>query len=358
MDMKKYKYWGDAVVKYLVSRGADINATDKSGTTPLYLAALNKNAEVVKFLVSKKELIINTKHDNGYSPLHRAVFEGNVEIIETLISRKDIDVNVVDKNGTTPLHSAISAKNIKVAKTLLSHKDINVNTTSKSTFSRGIYTDTPLHAAVSTDNAELVSILLDEGAKVMIDVKCGAMEVSAGRTPREIAEQSGSEAMVACLSGREWRSLVLSLDDELSEIKDDVSKCENKIKKGEISVDIVKQRLQKIADPNEIITWINTGNVKKIDDHKKATLRAGETDTIDPVIKRLGKLKDLYPDDTRIPGLGRRAAKCYMTLMTIGFSASEMLCTPDFRPQMQSTNREQLNVFAEMLTRMFPGWDV
>jgi len=364
MDMKTYKYWGVVVVKYLVARGADINATDNSSHTPLYLAALHKNAEVVKFLVSKKELIVNTHHDNGFSPLHRAIFEENVEIIRTLISHKNIDVNVVDKNGKTPLHAAVRGKNIEVVrevvKTLLSHKDENgnkdtkVNTTSKSTFSRGIYTDTPLHAAVSTDDVELVDLLLANGAKEMIDVKCGAIEVSAGRTPREIAEHGGSEAMVACLSRKEWRSLVVTLKSELDEFEKKVNECERKINNGEISVAVVKQRVQKIASSDEIMTWINTGNVEKINNHKKATLRASEIDTIDPVIKRLSTLKDLNPDDTRIPGLGRRAAKCYMKLHEIGLSASEEMCTPDFRQQMQSGNREILKSLEEMLTKMFP----
>jgi len=41
------------VVRTLVSQGANVNAKDKDGRTPLYWAACNRNVEVIQFLVSQ-----------------------------------------------------------------------------------------------------------------------------------------------------------------------------------------------------------------------------------------------------------------------------------------------------------------
>ena len=40
------------VAKYLVTAGADVNAADTNGATPLYLAAVNGHLDVAKYLVT------------------------------------------------------------------------------------------------------------------------------------------------------------------------------------------------------------------------------------------------------------------------------------------------------------------
>lgn len=48
-------YWGlEDIVKALLAKGADVNAKDKNGKTPLYYA---KNAGVVKVLVAKGAML-------------------------------------------------------------------------------------------------------------------------------------------------------------------------------------------------------------------------------------------------------------------------------------------------------------
>ena len=68
-----------AVLKCLVSFGADINAKDKTGNTPLHRVAWNgnKNAvEVVRFLISKGA-DVNIKNMNGYTPYDLAKIQDN-----------------------------------------------------------------------------------------------------------------------------------------------------------------------------------------------------------------------------------------------------------------------------------------
>jgi ankyrin repeat protein len=65
-----------AVVKYLVSKGADVNAPDNWGWTPLHRAARdNSNVEVLKYLVSQGA-DANVKNKGGATPLAMAMTMG------------------------------------------------------------------------------------------------------------------------------------------------------------------------------------------------------------------------------------------------------------------------------------------
>ena len=138
----------------------------------------------------------------------------------------------------------------------------------------------------------------------------------------------------------------IALNNELSKIESELAECENKIKDGRLSVAVAKRRIQGIADPNEIMAWINAGNVEKIEAYKKATLLAGEINTID--IKRLSELGHQYPNNSRVIQLGNRAADCHLELSKINLTASEELGGPDSSVLLNGTK--------DLLSTMFPHW--
>jgi len=75
------------LVKYLVSAGADVNAKDNDGETPVCWSIRSKNSiEVVNFLFSKAKESNNGKTQYGKTPLHVAAHVGNVEYAKSLVS--------------------------------------------------------------------------------------------------------------------------------------------------------------------------------------------------------------------------------------------------------------------------------
>lgn len=102
------------VVKLLLAHGAAIDARDKAGRTPLNLAtdalAMPTRKEIaeyrmVEFLISEGA-DINAKPERGWTALHWVVGMGHKELAELLIA-KGAKVKSTDCNGNTPLHWAV-----------------------------------------------------------------------------------------------------------------------------------------------------------------------------------------------------------------------------------------------------------
>ncbi|NES22961.1 MAG: hypothetical protein F6K41_29585 [Symploca sp. SIO3E6] len=83
----------------LIKKGADVNAKDKHGITPLHLP---KNKDVAELLIAKGA-DVNAKDNRGETPLHLVQ---NKDVAELLIA-KGADLNAKDDRGETPLHLSI-----------------------------------------------------------------------------------------------------------------------------------------------------------------------------------------------------------------------------------------------------------
>ena len=109
------------VFNILINAGADINATDNNGHTPLfYVARYSKTPKTVEALV-KLGADINTRDNNGDTPLFMAAYGNkNPEIIKSLI-KYGADVNIRDDSGKTALW--YTYKNYRARKILLHYKE-------------------------------------------------------------------------------------------------------------------------------------------------------------------------------------------------------------------------------------------
>ena len=101
------------VMQYLVSQGADVNAKDYGGATPLHFAtAAHCSLYVIQYLVLQGA-DLNMKDDRGRTPLHEAADrqswrnrETVVGVLKYLISQ-GADVHAKDKDGQTPFDVAV-----------------------------------------------------------------------------------------------------------------------------------------------------------------------------------------------------------------------------------------------------------
>jgi ankyrin repeat protein len=147
------------IAALLIANGADVNAKDPRGTTPLHGAALRGHKEIVKLLIAKGA-DVNAKSVDGFTSLHRVVGRGHKEIVELLIAN-GADVNAKGNYGLTPLLLAALQGHKEVAELLIA-KGADVNAKVASGPKQGL---TPLDAANETNHPEIADLLRKHGGK-------------------------------------------------------------------------------------------------------------------------------------------------------------------------------------------------
>src|SRR5690606_28578954 len=131
-------------VEFLTENGADVNAKDKYGFTPLTYAIEYGRTNLVQVLLDKGAAIENY----GYAHLVRATYLGNLEVMEMLVER-GIDPNKKDPIlGNTLLHIMSRIGQVYVVKKLID-LGAKINLQNKEG-------NTALHEAVYAGNSNTV----------------------------------------------------------------------------------------------------------------------------------------------------------------------------------------------------------
>ena len=161
-----------AAVEALLAKGADVNAADKDGRTPLHEAASYSNKGGAELLLAKSA-DVNAADKYGATPLHSAATKSFVE----LLLSKGADVNARTKlTGATPLYSAVdSLRDDDVIEALLA-KGADINAKDKDG-------NTPLHRAADMISERLVELLVMKGADALA-------RNNNGLTPLQVLDRS------------------------------------------------------------------------------------------------------------------------------------------------------------------------
>ena len=94
-----------ASVQSQVKSGADLDARDALGRTPLYYAVYYEHLKIAGLLV-KNGANVNVKHKANKTPLHLAAELGNIQMVRLLL-KAGAKVNALDSDRGTPLDWAI-----------------------------------------------------------------------------------------------------------------------------------------------------------------------------------------------------------------------------------------------------------
>jgi ankyrin repeat protein len=116
-DQPIWVKWGNRTGMYLLSKKADLNATNMLGQTPFHMVGLRGevgsrpspyiNALVTNLLAHGGD--INRRDAAGMTPLHLAVRTQSYPLVHALISH-GADPNLKDNEGRTALHEALDGK--------------------------------------------------------------------------------------------------------------------------------------------------------------------------------------------------------------------------------------------------------
>ena len=162
------RYGMVTTVQLLVSCGADVNAVNKHGQTPLHVVASREKdcPELYKILLRCGDAKINAVDGDGNQPLHLTCQQCYTETVQVMVSH-GADTNAVNKHGQTPLHIVASRKKDcpELCEILLEH-DAKSNTVNRNG-------NQPLHLACQQYHSKTVELMVSYGADVNVVNKHG-----------------------------------------------------------------------------------------------------------------------------------------------------------------------------------------
>lgn len=166
------------VVQSLLRRGFDPDTRAPDGQHGLYLALREPAPKVARVLIDWPKTNVEARNQADESPLMLAALKGNADLVRALIAR-DAHVN---KPGWAPLHYAATHGHLEVMALLLEHHAFIDAESPNGT--------TPLMMAAMYGTPQAVKLLLDAGADVAMKNQLGmtALDFAIKAQRRDAAE--------------------------------------------------------------------------------------------------------------------------------------------------------------------------
>ncbi|KAK5056146.1 hypothetical protein LTR84_012699 [Exophiala bonariae] len=154
-----------AIMKQMLDAQVSPNPKNQDQETPLFLAVRHAKDDIVKLLVSRRDVDVNSRNEYNKTPLSHAAEHGYSNMVQLLMTRSDLKVNARGYDGLTPLSLAIQAASEATVKLLLTHPDIDLDWAASNNYPDHLYFAfswglTPLDMAIRAHDASMIRILL------------------------------------------------------------------------------------------------------------------------------------------------------------------------------------------------------
>ena len=151
--LHKFARAGDLYkIRETVATGADVNAKDEFGATPLDYAIAEKHPDAAELLL-ELDADVSIQDNDGSTALQWAIEHGLPVVLQALLNKCSEAVSISDKNGNQALWTAAhhARGNYEMVKMLLK---CGADTTHRNNVDRS-----PIDLATTRDDAELLQLL-------------------------------------------------------------------------------------------------------------------------------------------------------------------------------------------------------
>ncbi|XP_067660904.1 ankyrin repeat domain-containing protein 50-like [Haliotis asinina] len=153
------------LVQLFVDKGADVSLLDKTGDNILHCACRGGGAEVLKYILSKDMVDINSLGHRKRTPVIVAAERGQKEVVELLV-KHGADLSLSERSGGNILHHVCQRGHYKLVKYVLSLNMVDIH-------SRWWMKRTPVMVAAKYGHKEVVKLLVNHGANLLQSDKRG-----------------------------------------------------------------------------------------------------------------------------------------------------------------------------------------
>ncbi|QQP35271.1 Neurogenic locus Notch proteinlike [Caligus rogercresseyi] len=201
-----------AIIADLINQGANLaSQMDKSGESPLHLAARFARADAAKKLLDAGA-DANAEDFTGRTPLHSAIAADAQGVFQILLRNRATNLNAKAYDGTTPLILAARLAIEGMVEDLIT-AEVDINGADDNG-------KTALHWASAVNNVEAVNVLLANGAnRDAQDTKDETpLFLAAGKAPTRppayswitVPTEKSKTTWIDCLSQLPWRNFIMT----------------------------------------------------------------------------------------------------------------------------------------------------
>ena len=112
------------ICRLLIDKGAQLEAKNTKGLTPLHIAVTQGHIEIVRLLCDRGA-DIEAQEFLGRRTLHNAVFYGHISVVKELIEVRHAEINARDNDGRTALWWARQKRVVEIASCLVSRGGVD-----------------------------------------------------------------------------------------------------------------------------------------------------------------------------------------------------------------------------------------